>query len=1099
MINKSKVLKDAQKLVAKSQWDKAITEYEKIVAESPNDANTFNTIGDLCLKRNDNNKAIESFKKAAEIFNRTGFTLKAIALYKKVLNIKPDQVDIFILMGKLNAERGMLGNANESYLAAASYFSRQGQKVKAIDIYKTLCDLNPDNFSLAQKLTELYLSEGFEKEWINKSIELAEKKLEQDDSAGARDFLAKVEKKASERFEFIRVSALLDMKDNRLREATSKLEAANKIDPNDVRVLTPLAEAYLRSGRYEESAAIYRNLQEKDPGNKNYRLQLIAIEIKTGDFASAWNEYRALSDLHISKSEFAQAEKFLREFLSHKKDSAEAMNLLADVLEKQDRQEEAEAMRREAKAHPSDNPAPAAPAPLAEDVPDNKPPDEEIPLVSAPVETTPPDEEILEENPVSVEEAEEETAAEEESAVDNSFESEKIASDFDSRQPSKAVHETIPAPIEEEEISPEVPLPDLPEEFGDIPQAEPDEELAEFPQELGAKNFPEENELDGIDIFAVDKGLDEISTADEAGIQSDPGDGIPDIGEVPVLPGKSFEERLSEVDMLLRYGMTEKVTDALNALSEIRLQDPELKKRYLELYKSQGDVDSFIDASIELAGIYNSMGMNKLADEVLEKARRLDPGNPLLSESVTDISAMSAGVQELDSIPEITELPELALPPDNSDIIETPITEDEEYPAEKVSFTGIDEHPVSIDFDEFDAHSMEPGSVHYLEERAEADFYAQQGLTQEAIGIYERLISINPSDSEIREKLETLIKALPPVEPAQDTEEYIAIPETKAEPEQVGNEPEQETEPETELLPDKPEYSEPELYVENGEEIPAVVSEEDAAFGSLDSELAEAFQDWNEPSPDTAVPDAASAPDMNPDAAAGQPSAKIPDPEDFSKVTPVFKVQDKTEDEDFFDLGAELREELDEETDAKSTPEKPDGVFEDKLLVDVFQEFKKGVEEQLNNEDYETHYNLGIAYKEMGMTDEALGEFELASHDPARTLDCASMIGLCHVERGEYDSAIKFFKDGLNVAGHERDEYLGLKYDLATAYELKGDISTAQSISREISSENGGFRDIKERLQRLNRALMESGAATQPAGKKKTEDKAPKKSKVSYL
>ena len=284
MINKSKILKDVQKFIAKSQWDKAIIEYEKILAESPNDANTFNTVGDLCLKRNDTEKAIESFKKAAEIFNKTGFTLKAIALYKKVLNIKPDQVDVFLLMGKLNAERGMVGNANENYLAAASYFTKQGQKSKAIDIYKTLCELNPDNFSLAQKLAELYLGEGFEREGINKCIELAEKKFDQGDTAGAREFLDKVRDKASDGFEFIRVRALIDLKDNRLHEAISRLEELNRLDPNDVRILTSLGEAYLRSGRYEDSREIYKTLQEKDPQNILYRHHLIGTGPEDGEF-----------------------------------------------------------------------------------------------------------------------------------------------------------------------------------------------------------------------------------------------------------------------------------------------------------------------------------------------------------------------------------------------------------------------------------------------------------------------------------------------------------------------------------------------------------------------------------------------------------------------------------------------------------------------------------------------------------------------------------------------------------------------------------------------------------------------------------------------
>ena len=541
MINKSKILKDVQKFIAKSQWDKAITEYEKILAESPNDANTFNTVGDLCLKKNDTEKAIESFKKAAEIFNKTGFTLKAIALYKKVLNIKPDQVDVFLMMGKLNAERGMVGNANENYLAAASYFAKQGQKSKAIDIYKTLCELNPDNFSLAQKLAELYLGEGFEREGINKCIELAEKKFAQGDLAGAAEFLAKVKEKASDGFEFNRVSALIDLKEDRLQEAVSRLEELNRLDPNDVRILNLLGEAYLRSGRYEESRAIYKVLQEKDPKDMIYRHQLIDLDLKTGDFETAWKEYEALADWHISRSEFAEAEKFLQEFLAHKADSLEALNLLAYVLEKQDRQEEAEKIRRQAKDLSAPRPPPRAT------------PAEESPAIS-------------DESPTFVEK---EIPVEAGPAVPE-------------------VHNEVLPPLEEEASLPDMPitdavlpnaslpdepLPDMPEGFGEFPPMElgEDDALDEIPQDFGADGFPEDNELEGLDIFAVNKGPEETSAADETGMQSGPGDGIHDVEELAAPPPeKSFEERLGEADMMLRYGMTEKVTDILNSLSETR-------------------------------------------------------------------------------------------------------------------------------------------------------------------------------------------------------------------------------------------------------------------------------------------------------------------------------------------------------------------------------------------------------------------------------------------------------------------------------------------------------------------------------------------------
>ena len=71
----------------------------------------------------------------------------------------------------------------------------------------------------------------------------------------------------------------------------------------------------------------------------------------------------------------------------------------------------------------------------------------------------------------------------------------------------------------------------------------------------------------------------------------------------------------------------------------------------------------------------------------------------------------------------------------------------------------------------------------------------------------------------------------------------------------------------------------------------------------------------------------------------------------------------------------------------------------DEALTDLFREFQKGVDKQLGKEDYETRYNLGIAYKEMGLVDEAVAEFQLAAKDENRLLECASNAGdLLHRE-----------------------------------------------------------------------------------------------------
>ena len=66
----------------------------------------------------------------------------------------------------------------------------------------------------------------------------------------------------------------------------------------------------------------------------------------------------------------------------------------------------------------------------------------------------------------------------------------------------------------------------------------------------------------------------------------------------------------------------------------------------------------------------------------------------------------------------------------------------------------------------------------------------------------------------------------------------------------------------------------------------------------------------------------------------------------------------------------------------------------------VSDEFHDGLERQLNREDTETHYNMGIAYMEMEMFDEAVKEFNIALKDPNRVFDCQVRLGLSYMAKG---------------------------------------------------------------------------------------------------
>jgi len=166
------------------------------------------------------------------------------------------------------------------------------------------------------------------------------------------------------------------------------------------------------------------------------------------------------------------------------------------------------------------------------------------------------------------------------------------------------------------------------------------------------------------------------------------------------------------------------------------------------------------------------------------------------------------------------------------------------------------------------------------------------------------------------------------------------------------------------------------------------------------------------------------------------------------------------EEESYVDLAKELEEELAEEE--AMVDEATGRGKEEALLEEVFREFQKGVEEQLSESDSDTHFNLGIAYKEMGLLPEAIREFQVASRDSNLFVECCSMIGVCYVEQGMWSEACEWYEKALSA-----DAGLALRYDLAAALESSGDTERAAGLFEEIAATDPSYRDVSNRLSVL--------------------------------
>jgi tetratricopeptide (TPR) repeat protein len=138
-------------------------------------------------------------------------------------------------------------------------------------------------------------------------------------------------------------------------------------------------------------------------------------------------------------------------------------------------------------------------------------------------------------------------------------------------------------------------------------------------------------------------------------------------------------------------------------------------------------------------------------------------------------------------------------------------------------------------------------------------------------------------------------------------------------------------------------------------------------------------------------------------------------------------------------------------------------------VEEVFAQFKAGVAKQIDVDDAQSHYDLGVAYKEMGLLDDALREFEVAGRDAKRACVCYSMIGMIQIERGNLNEGIDALIRGLQSPDRTKDQEATLNYEIASAYEAKKMVKQAVDYFQRAARAVPSFRDTQERIRRLQK------------------------------
>ena len=175
-----------------------------------------------------------------------------------------------------------------------------------------------------------------------------------------------------------------------------------------------------------------------------------------------------------------------------------------------------------------------------------------------------------------------------------------------------------------------------------------------------------------------------------------------------------------------------------------------------------------------------------------------------------------------------------------------------------------------------------------------------------------------------------------------------------------------------------------------------------------------------------------------------------------------------SDEDDLAALTAALEVELFEDDDEVLVPRQST----EESLEDIFATFQQHVQQEVGSDDFRTHYDLGIAYKGMGLLEEAVAEFETAARSDEVRWEALSMAALCHRERNEVAESVRCYRKAIAAAAHDPRALASLQYDLGEALLQIGNASEALDVFRSVLDEDPTYRDVKGRVSELEAQLQ---------------------------
>jgi tetratricopeptide (TPR) repeat protein len=1016
-LNKSKALRTAEKYALQGKIPAAIDEYRKVVSADPGDLTTVNTLGDLYVRAGRIQDAISNFSRIANSYREGGFTLKAIAMLKKISKLDPTNIETAMKLANLYSQQGLLVEARQQYLHVADAYARSGQTRKALEAYQKIADLDPSNTSVRLKLGEIYSREAMTEQAHDAFIIAGAEFLRKGDNEQALNANLKAIAINSDSRQALTAIATIYTQQGQTDRAISVLCEAFERNPGDVELLTILGRTYLSAGMMDDAERTFLSLVELDRNRYHYLLEVGRRFLQIGDLDRAAEQIDGCIEVLIAKREEDKAIDFLRRVLDKEINHIGALKRLAQIFLR-----------------------------IRED-------HNLIATLNSLVEAA----------------------------------------------MRKGVDDQAIAALKE------------------LARLEPDEPL--HLQRLYTLGVRDVVEADSPDAVRATGPLDfRLAAFDDAFVI----------------------RQLSEAEILAGHGQVDHAVDILNQILTHAPENIQVHLKLKDIYLRAGIMDKAASQCLELSRIHEGRGESARASDYLAEAHQLNPlvmpelaANELrwVEENERSLFDTASGALNQSSANgslgfEASEKQSLdwsqyqtgALA--ESGFVTVPgsanSTNNGGHPDSKSHHESVGEFrysdtligaesdattthaPIADDaFSSADVLASDTMPRVLRDELEGVDFYIAQGYAEIARDTLDRLRNENGDHPEILARYQQL---------GGSFEAPITKP-VAAEPGFSGYDINEAIELEPE--PD-------EFVTEEPDESIAQAQMESSAVEDTDVSRAQSgARDEHETGDDEFLIQKESGP-LYPDLFVQFNTSELRDPAQFEAIQRFTTLPAREESAGTDDLIDSLVSGLDTSFDAihhsqeeasieslqapTASPHIPEqspreeeavqlGVVDTiaaKLdssetpsrdeLQEIFDELKEQTGDLKPLIDFETHYSLGLAYKDMDLLDEAISEFQMAFRTAGIQdlendyIHCCNMLGVCFKRKQMPKVAIMWFERGLKIPDRPEDEYQALRFEIGLCCEERGELDKAIDVFTQVYGIDVNYRKVSEKLQQLRSA-----------------------------